>query len=60
MLGKTGVVLRDIDPQGKIKYTTEIWNAMAHGKKIVEGEQVVICGFSGMSLVVQAVPGKRE
>jgi membrane protein implicated in regulation of membrane protease activity len=26
MLGKTGVVLKNIDPEGKIKYATEIWN----------------------------------
>jgi hypothetical protein len=33
MMGKTGVVLKNIDPEGKIKYATEIWNAVADGKK---------------------------
>jgi len=60
MLGKTAVVVQEIDPEGKIKYATEIWNAMAQGQKILEGEKVVINGFSGMSLIVQSVPVKGE
>jgi inner membrane protein len=34
MLGKTVEVIKDIAPEGKIKYTSEIWNAIADGKKI--------------------------
>ncbi len=60
MLGKTAVVIKEIDPEGKIIYATEIWNAMAQGQKISEGEEVVINGFSGMSLIVHAVPVKQE
>jgi membrane-bound ClpP family serine protease len=33
MLRKTGMVIQNIDPEGKIKYATEIWNAVAEGKK---------------------------
>ena len=54
MLGKTGVVLENIDPEGKIKYATEIWNAAADGKKFLVGEKVVINGFSyGLSVTVE-------
>ena len=60
MLGKTAVVIQEIDPEGKIKYATEIWNAIAQGQKILEGEEVVINGFSGMSLIVQAVSVKGK
>jgi membrane-bound ClpP family serine protease len=57
MLGKTGVVLKNIDPEGKIKYATEIWNAVAEGKKLLEGEKVVINGFSyGMRVIVAEPP----
>ena len=33
MLGRTGLVVQDIDPEGKIQYAAEIWNAIADGKK---------------------------
>jgi len=57
MLGKTGVVLENIDPEGKIKYATEIWNAVADGKKFLVGEKVVINGFSyGLSVTVEEAP----
>jgi membrane-bound ClpP family serine protease len=57
MLGKTGVVLKNIDPEGKIKYATEIWNAVAAGKNFWEGEKVVISGFSyGMRIMVEEAP----
>jgi len=53
MLGKTGVVLQNIEPEGKIKYTSEIWNAVTDGKKFLAGENVVISGFSyGMRVIV--------
>jgi membrane-bound ClpP family serine protease len=32
MLAKTGVVLKNIDPEGKIKYANKIWNAVSDGK----------------------------
>ena len=54
MLGRTGVVLRDINPEGKIQYATEIWNAAANGKKFMQGEKVVINGFSyGLRVIVE-------
>jgi membrane-bound ClpP family serine protease len=57
MLGKKGVVLKNIDPEGKIKYATEIWNAVADGKKFFVGEKVVISGFSyGMRIIVAELP----
>ena len=56
MLGKTGVVLQNIDPEGKIKYASEIWNAVADGKKFLAGEKVVISGFSYGLRVIVAEP----
>lgn len=61
MLGKTGVVLQNIDPEGKIKYATEIWNAVAEGKKFLKGEKVVISGFSyGLRVIVKEAPVERN
>jgi len=61
MLGKTGVVLKNIDPEGKIKYATEIWNAVAERKKFLEGEKVVISGFSyGLRVIVEEPSVERN
>ena len=59
MIGKTGVVIQDIDPEGKIQYATEIWNATAEGKTFSEGEKVLITGFFGMSLLVTDALAER-
>ena len=57
MLGKTGVVLKNIDPEGKIKYATEIWNAVTEREKFMEGDKVVINGFSyHMRIIVTEPP----
>lgn len=56
MIGKTVVVIKDIAPEGKIKYASEIWNAMTDGKKISVGEKVIIHGFWGMNVLVKEIP----
>jgi len=60
MLGKTGVVIKDIAPEGKIQYATEIWNAMTNGKQFSAGEKVIINGFWGMNVLVKEVPVERQ
>ena len=61
MLGRTGLVIKDIDPEGKIQYTTEIWNAIAVGKKFEIGDKVIIHGFGwGLRVLVQESPVKRK
>jgi len=52
MLGKTAVVIRNIDPEGKIQYATEIWRATGRGNTFMEGEKVLITGVSGLNLLV--------
>ncbi|HEA69397.1 MAG TPA: hypothetical protein ENI07_21685 [Desulfobacterales bacterium] len=60
MLGKTGIVIQDIAPEGKIKYASEIWNAMTDEKNFSVGEQVVIRGFSGMNVLVEKIPTEKQ
>ena len=60
MLGKTGIVIKDIAPVGKIKYDTEIWDAMAEGKNFEAGEKVLIHGFSGMCVLVKEIPTFKD
>ena len=60
-LGKSGLVIEDIDPEGKIQYATEIWHAMADGKKFAKGDKVIIRGFGwGLRVLVQEIPDKRR
>ena len=61
MLGRTGLVVQDIDPEGKIQYAAEIWNAIADGKKFAKGDKVIIHGFVwGLRVLVQETPVKRR
>jgi membrane-bound ClpP family serine protease len=65
MLGKKGLVIEDIDPEGKIKYFSEIWGAATKGNRFLKGQHVMICGIRGMMLLVEEIPAggsrsKRE
>jgi len=61
MLGRTGLVVQNIDPEGKIQYGTEIWNAIAVGKKFAKGDKVIINGFGwGLRVLVQETPAKKR
>jgi membrane protein implicated in regulation of membrane protease activity len=56
MLGKTAVVIRNIDPEGKIQYATEIWRVTSRGKTFSKGEKVLITGVLGLNLLVAEAP----
>jgi membrane protein implicated in regulation of membrane protease activity len=60
MLGKTAVVIRNTDPEGKIQFATEIWNATAKGKVFLEGQKVMIKGVMGLNLLVAEVPAEKR
>jgi len=60
ILGKIGIVIKDIDPEGKIIYASEIWNAYAKGKKFSVGDEVVIKDFWRMQVLVQEIPAESR
>jgi membrane protein implicated in regulation of membrane protease activity len=60
ILGKTAVVIRNIDPEGKIQYATKIWRATARGKTFLEGEKVLIKGVFGLNLLVAEDPAENH
>jgi membrane protein implicated in regulation of membrane protease activity len=60
MLGKTAVVIRNIDPEGKIQYATEIWNATARGKTFLQGEKVLITRVFGLNVLVAEDPTENQ
>jgi membrane-bound ClpP family serine protease len=55
MIGGEAIVIKSIDPEGKIRFKSEIWTATAQGKKIAEGKRVRILGAEGLVLVVEAL-----
>jgi membrane-bound serine protease (ClpP class) len=56
MLGKNGVVIEDIDPEGKIQCANEIWNAATEGRSLLKGEKVKISRMKGLRLLVEEMP----
>ncbi len=53
MLGRNGVVIEDIDPEGRIRCANEIWNAATNGRRLLEGEEVRITHIKGLILLVE-------
>lgn len=55
MIGESAVVLKDLDPEGKVKFKGEIWIAVTLGRNIPMGHQVIILGAKGLRLRVEAM-----
>ena len=60
MLGRKALVIKDIDPEGKIEYASEIWDAAGNGKRFLKGDRIIIRGFQGLSLVVEEIPFEKN
>jgi membrane-bound serine protease (ClpP class) len=60
MLGKKGEVVEKINPEGKIFYAGEIWNATSEKKRFSIGEQVKIGGMRGLMLFVEEMHDGEE
>lgn len=52
MIGSTGRVVADINPEGKIAYKNELWSAISK-ETLRKGSRAKIVGFEGMKAVVQ-------
>ena len=48
----TAKALTDIDPKGKVKTGAEIWWAKTIGSPIKQGEDVIIIGVTGITMLV--------
>jgi len=60
MLRKKALVIEDINPEGKIQYAGEIWDAEGEGKRFMKGELVLIKEFRGLSLIVDEMPLRED
>ncbi len=56
LIGLTGEVLEDLDPQGKVLIEGEIWTAVsARGDTIKRGEKVRVINRKGLTLYVERI-----
>ena len=55
-VGKSGVVIRRIDPQGVVQIGAEQWTAESGGEPIAPGTHVQVVRMHGLRAVVEPVP----
>ena len=53
MIGKSGVVIKKLDPRGTVRINYEVWDALSMGETIEEGEGIVVQSLDGLTLTVQ-------
>jgi len=62
IIGKRGVAVEEINPQGLVKIQGELWGAQS-AEKIAVGEEVIVVGYTGIKLKVTRLDipaGKTE
>jgi len=61
LVGETGRVVQDIDPEGFVKVHGELWKAESRdGGRIPVGEKVRIVEIRGLKLIVEKTGERRE
>jgi membrane protein implicated in regulation of membrane protease activity len=54
MMGKEGVIIESLTPDGRIRVKDEIWNARST-EPMMEGERGRIVGFDGLTLIIEPI-----
>jgi len=57
MIGKTGEVVVDLQPEGVVRYQNELWSARS-SERLVKGEKVVIVEVDNLKLLVRRAPSR--
>lgn len=60
MIGREGVVIKDIAPKGKIELNGELWTAETRGETIAAGKKVKIVEADGLVLIVEPLDGAEK
>jgi membrane-bound ClpP family serine protease len=60
MIGRTALVIEDIDPEGKVEVWGEIWTATASNKRIPARKEVKILDAKGLVLIVDAINENKD
>ncbi len=55
LIGKRGLVIEDLDPEGKILIEGEIWRARSISGHIREDKEVIVRGVEGLTLIVEEI-----
>jgi len=58
LIGKRGVVVRNVDPCGEVRVEGFVWRACSEGGGLRRGEEVVVVGFDGLVLKVRGTGEK--
>jgi membrane-bound serine protease (ClpP class) len=53
LIGRGGVAISDLAPQGTVRVDGEVWSAIADAEAIHAGEQVQIVAVEGVTVLVQ-------
>ena len=53
LIGRVGVAISDLAPQGMVRVDGEVWSAVADAEPIHAGDQVQIVAVEGVTLWVQ-------
>jgi membrane-bound serine protease (ClpP class) len=53
MIGLTGECIKELNPEGLIRVQGEIWKAVCKCGVVIEGREVVIEEFRGLTLSVK-------
>lgn len=57
LIGKTGAVLKDCAPDGKVKIDNEIWNAKSkYGDTLIRDEKILVIDRQGLKLIIEKAP----
>lgn len=55
--GHTALVYRDLAPRGRVRYDSQLWNAVVRPPQFVPaGQEVLIVALDGLTLIVQPTP----
>ena len=60
MIGREGVVIKDIAPKGKIELNGELWTAETRGETIAAGNRVKVLEAEGLVLIVEPLDGNEK
>lgn len=53
MIGETGEVISDLEPEGQVRVHGEIWNAECPDETVSKGSKVVVTGVKNLKLIVR-------
>jgi Membrane-bound serine protease (ClpP class) len=60
MIGKMGVALTELNPEGEVRVEGIVWRARSASEKIGSGEKVTVKARDGLTLIVERAEQKAD